>query len=180
MKAVRFSKVVDVSGRPETHLIFTEPSEDKELLAAIKAERVMTVYQATVGNTTDRGEIGFVPGNSRQFLVFPKSLKKFKGRSVVGIKYDLIQVPDVPKSERAGPVHLPKRKARPLPKRRNVPASQRTPTDDLPPARRQGDAADLDSDGIKKLKNQVRRAMKLLEKGKQIAAFDLLKEVVGD
>src|SRR5436190_17884706 len=90
MKTVRFSKVIDGSGKPETHLILTDPKKDKELQAAVKGERVMTVFQGAVGNKTDRGEIGFESGTSRQFLVFPKSLKKFKGKSVVGIKYELI------------------------------------------------------------------------------------------
>jgi hypothetical protein len=83
VKTVRFSKVVEKSGAPETYLVLMDPAKDRTLQAAVKAQRVMTVAQESVGTKTDRGEVGFHPGPSRQFLVFPKSLRA--DRDVVGV-----------------------------------------------------------------------------------------------
>jgi len=41
-------------------------------------------------------------------------------------------------------------------------------------------ADDEESEAIEELKAQVRKAMGELEKGKQVAAFNLLKRIVGD
>ena len=89
MKTVRFSKVFEHSGAPETHLVLIDPAKDRALKSAVKANRVMTLFQESAGTKADHGEIGFLPGPGRQFLVFPKSLKPFIGRAVVGIKYEL-------------------------------------------------------------------------------------------
>ena len=101
VKTVRFTQVVDRCGAPEAHLVLMDPTKDRALQSAVKAHRVMTVFQESVGTKADRGEIGFHPGPGRQFFVFLKSLKSFEGRSVVGIKYDLISSPELPKRERA-------------------------------------------------------------------------------
>jgi hypothetical protein len=196
MKTVRFSNVVEASGNPETLLLFTDPAKDRKLQAAIKAERVMTVLQATVGTASDRGEIGFKLGNSRQFLVFPKSLRRFKGRSVVGIKYDLLRSPEVPKSERAVPASAPKKKKNPAKRPKpHAPAKEKPPklakghphvhssriaANVVPFSSPRGEPVKHEADEITALKNQVRRAMKSLEAGKQVAAFNLLKRAVED
>jgi hypothetical protein len=119
VKNVRFSKVVERCGRPETHLVLTDPAKDRTLQAAVKAQRVMTVRQETVGTKTDRGEVGFHPGQTRQFFVFPKSLRAFADRSVVGIKYDLLSPPEGVKNERAAAARPPKN-----PKRKSVPKAR--------------------------------------------------------
>ena len=75
------------------------------------------VAQEAVGTKRDRSEVGFQSGPGVQFLVFPKSLTPFAGRTVVGIKYDLISSPEVPKSERAKPPRPPK-KPKPKPARK--------------------------------------------------------------
>lgn len=96
-----------------------DPAKDRTFQAALKAQRVTTVFQEAVGTKTDRGEVGFQPGRGRQFLVFPKSLKSFTGRSVVSIKYDLIGSPEVPHSERAKAPRPPKKpKPKPVVKTR--------------------------------------------------------------
>jgi hypothetical protein len=89
MKTVRFSEVVKSSGKPDTHLLLIAPAKDKTLQAAIKSNRVMTVYQES--GSSDYGTIGFVQGSSRQFLVFPQTLKPFADKRVIGIKYDLLE-----------------------------------------------------------------------------------------
>ena len=86
MSTVRFSKVLEACGKPDIHLLLVDPAKDKTLQAAIKSDRVMTLYQQSGG--TDHGVVGFEQGRSRQFLVFPKPLKPFLGQRIVGNKYD--------------------------------------------------------------------------------------------
>jgi hypothetical protein len=91
MDTVRFSQIVESSGKPDTHLLLIDPAKDKTLQAAIKSNRVMTVYQGSRDTKTDYGTIGFAEGPSRQFLIFPKTLKPFADKRVIGIKYELLE-----------------------------------------------------------------------------------------
>jgi len=91
VKTVRFSALVDSAGNPDNHLLLVKPEADKTLQKAIKAKRVVTVFQSAVGNKTDHGEVGFQAGPSRQYLIFPRSVGAFEGRKVVGIKYDWLE-----------------------------------------------------------------------------------------
>jgi len=192
VKTVRFSNVVQKAGTPETYLVLVEPSKDRTLQAAIKAQRVMTVQRAAVGNKTDRGEIGFNPGVSRQFLVFPKSLRSFAGCTVVGIKYDLLGSAEVSEGDRAPAPKPPKKKpvkapaaapAKPERTREKKANREKTPKTmklrvvpfkAAPPRRDEED----DESEVAALKNQVRHAMAVLEAGKVVAAFNLLKRIV--
>lgn len=88
MKTVRFAQLVDAAGRPELKLLWGAPEKDAELQKAIKAGRVLTIHQSNVGQKKDYGTVGFVAEKTAQYLIFPKSLKKFAGDRVVGIKYD--------------------------------------------------------------------------------------------
>jgi hypothetical protein len=99
VSTVRFSKVLEACGKPDIHLLLIDPAKDKTLQAAIKSDRVMTLYQQSGG--TDHGVVGFEQGRSRQFLVFPKSLKAFDGQRIVGIKYDLLEEAPVTEKEPA-------------------------------------------------------------------------------
>lgn len=221
MKTARFSQVVAKCGAPELHLVLIDPAKDRALQAAVKAQRVMTLFQQSVGSRTDHGEVGFQPGPGRQFLVFPHSLRAFGGRTVVGIKYELVQTPDVPKSERAQPAPPPRKKkpapapAAPAPAptvrpaapaarphaptarpssptaRPHAPApSPEPPTPRPHPPKRRSSAKvidfqastddDSESPEIAALKKQVRQAMRVLEEGKPVAAFNLLKRIVGE
>lgn len=123
----------------------------------------------------DRGEVGFEPGRARQFLIFPKSLRAFAGRTVVGVKYDLIGSREIPKSERAA---APRPIKKPKPKRpvrggkpdaeisKKLVAFKPAPQDD-------------EDEEVTDLKKQIRQAMALLEDGKAAAALNLLKRIVG-
>jgi predicted component of type VI protein secretion system len=97
VSTVRFSKVIEACGKPDIHLLLIDPAEDKTLQAAIKTDRVMTLYQQSGG--TDHAVVGFEQGRSRQFLVFPKPLKPFLGQRIVGIKYELLDEIPAPKKE---------------------------------------------------------------------------------
>ena len=179
MKTVRFAKIVENCGEPETHLILMDPAKDRSLQAAVKAQRVMTVFQEAVGAKADRGEIGFQPGSARQFLVFPKSLQEFVGCAVVGIKYDLLHSPEVPEGNRAAPPS-PRKKSKPKPTppvRRKEQAEPETSKNVVTFKPREDEDEDEE---IAELKKQVRHAMAVLEDGKPVAAFNLLKRIVND
>lgn len=90
MQTVRFSQVVARCGEPVTHVQWVALEKDAELQAALKQERVMTVHIQTVGSKKDHGEIGLSEKGQRALLIFPKTLRGFAGKRVVGINYDLL------------------------------------------------------------------------------------------
>jgi len=139
MGTARFADVVEQCGEPESHLILIEPAKDRELQAAIKAKRVMTVFQDTVGSKADRGVVGFELGPARQFLIFPKSLRAFEGKQIIGIKYELWSAKEPSKAERAGPVKKPEKK-KPQPAATKLPPNVFA----FPSMRDEEDAADRD------------------------------------
>lgn len=171
MKTARFAAVVEAAGKPDTHLLLVSPEKDKALQAAIKTHRVMTVHQ--FGNKADHGTVGFVPGRARQFLIFPKSIFKFSGMHIVGIKYDLLKAP--PSKGRAKPAKAPqkrphKRQLRETPERQE-PSHEKVIHFTKPEPHEESEA-------IQDIKNRVLHAMEVLEKGRQVAAFNLLKRIV--
>jgi hypothetical protein len=109
MGTVRFSKVVEAAGKPIVHLLWVDPAKDATLQKAIKAARVMTVYQQPAPTMADFGAVGFDKNVSGQILIFPKSLKQFSDQRVIGVKYDLIEWPAVQKSQQAPEAQPPKR-----------------------------------------------------------------------
>ncbi len=184
MKTVRFSKIVESCGKPDTHLLLIDPAKDKTLQAAIKSNRVMTVYQESGSAKTDHGTIGFEKGTSRQFLIFPKPLKAFLDQHVIGIKYDLLESIPVSKNDRE-----PKPTPKPETKKEKASAKvdrvqkerfEKAPPDKLlefPKPRPSEQVADNRYE-VEELKRRVREAMAVLEEGKQVAAFNLLKRIV--
>lgn len=91
-KTVRFTQVVERCGEPRVHTLWLPPEKDPEFKRARGANRVMTVETAGATGKTDVGRIGFDPADTKpgQFLIFPKSLQRFEGARVVGIKFDLV------------------------------------------------------------------------------------------
>jgi hypothetical protein len=177
VSTARFAKVVEKYGVPEPYLVFGAPEKDRRLKTAIKTNRVMTVFQPSVGTASDRGTIGFEPGTGRQFLIFPKSLRALSGKKIVGIKYDLLSSKKIPISQRAKPSAKPSQAtSKPKPK---APKARGTGPDrskvikfHIPDHH-----GDEDSE-VAELKRKVRRAMEVLEEGKAVAAFNLLKRIV--
>ena len=96
MKIARFTSVVEAAGRPDVHILLTRPEDDKVLQTAIGGHRVMTVHQERVRGRADHGTMGFDPGPSRQYLIFPRSLAQFAGRVIVAIKYELLAEAEPP------------------------------------------------------------------------------------
>jgi len=177
VKTVRFANVVAKCGQPEAHLVLTLPAKDRALQGAIKRGRLMTVFQNSAEGRTDHGIVGFEPGKGRQFLIFPKSLHAFENRNVVGIKYELLAAEESSKADHSRVSPRPSKPERkPAPKAR-IPPEPREKVITFPPAAAAEGPADA---RIVELKNQVRQAMDVLEQGKQIAAFNLLKRIVED
>ena len=101
MKTARFSQVVAKCGKPVVHDQWLPPEKDAALKQAVKSGRIMTVHFHTVGTRKDYGEVGLGEGGQRVLLVFPKSLRAFKDRRIVGISYDLLKEEPPPKRKTA-------------------------------------------------------------------------------
>ena len=87
-KKVRFSQVTEKCGKPGVYTLWQKPSADRHLQAQLKNNRVMTILKAESG--TDFGIAGFKEKKGATYLVFPKSLKSFVDKRVVGIDWTLI------------------------------------------------------------------------------------------
>jgi hypothetical protein len=87
-KTIRFADIVEKAGRPEVYTLWQKPKADRHLQSLIKNNRVMTILPTETGG--DFGLVGFKETKSARYLVFPKSLKRFENRRVVGIKWDLV------------------------------------------------------------------------------------------
>lgn len=184
MKTVRFSKIIESCGKPDIHLLLADPAEDKTLQSAIKSSRVMTVYQESGSTKTDFGTIGFEKGPSRQFLLFPRTLKGFAGKRVIGIKYELLESVAVAKNNRARKAIVKpaagEKKAlantdKGWKERPKKPPPEKLVDFPKPESREEISA---DSAEVEELKRRVRDAMDVLEQGKQVAAFNLLKRIL--
>ncbi|MEI9895372.1 MAG: hypothetical protein WDN28_16160 [Chthoniobacter sp.] len=175
MKTARFSQVVAKCGQPEVHVAWIAPARDRVLQAAVKTNRVMTVLQENVGTKADHGIVGFEAGQNRQFLIFPKSLRSFAGRGIVGIQYDLLDSREVSQKDQAPPARLSKsqRPRRASAKKEKPPTSPKV----VPFPR---GVKEKDSEEVAELKARIRHAMALLEDGKTVAAFNLLQRTVDD
>ena len=88
VKTGRFSEIVEKAGRPESYTLWQKPSADRHLQSAIKNNRIMTIQRTESG--TEFGIVGFKQTKDARYLVFPKSLKRFENRRVVGINWDLV------------------------------------------------------------------------------------------
>ena len=89
VKTARFTQVVEKCGRPESYTLWQKPSADRHLQSQIKNNRVMTIQPTQSG--TEFGIVGFKQGKAARYLVFPKSLKRFENKRIVGINWDIIR-----------------------------------------------------------------------------------------
>jgi hypothetical protein len=88
-KTKRFTDVVDAAGKPEVYTLWQKPAQDRHLQSEIKNNRVMTILRAEAG--TEFGMVGFKETKAASYLIFPKSLKRFENRRIVGINWDLVK-----------------------------------------------------------------------------------------
>jgi hypothetical protein len=215
-KTVRFARIVDKAGQPEVHTLWLPPDKDPQLKRAEKAHQVMTVAPNPTGGKTDVGIVGFDPDSSKrgaQFLIFPKSLERFAGARVVGIKFDLVAQPKLTEARTlAAPAPKRERKhARPAKVARldlepPLETSHGEAADVVPfeQARRSGERKEkltqLKYDAPpkqarpaketstqtaartpsldRKLVREIRAAMKDLQRGKSVVAYQRLERIV--
>jgi len=89
VKTARFSEVVEKCGRPHVYTLWQKPSADHRLEAQIRNNRVMTIQKSESG--TDFGIASFKEEKGASYLVFPKSLKRFADKRIVGIDWALVR-----------------------------------------------------------------------------------------
>jgi hypothetical protein len=97
MKTARFSEVVKKAGAPESYLLLGKPEKDRAFQAALKQQRIMSVHTAMHGGKKDYGTVGWTKEGGAQLLLFPRSLRRFTDRRIVGINYDLMAQHPEPK-----------------------------------------------------------------------------------
>ena len=88
-KTKRFADVVAAAGRPEVYMLWQKPRQDRHLQSEIKNNRVMTIQKSEAGS--EFGMVGFKEKKGASYLIFPKSLKRFENKRIVGINWDLVK-----------------------------------------------------------------------------------------
>jgi hypothetical protein len=89
VKTARFAQVIEKAGRPEAYTLWQKPAQDRHLQSVIKNHRVMTIQKTDAGSQF--GIVGFKERKGASYLVFPKSLKRFEDKRIVGINWDLLK-----------------------------------------------------------------------------------------
>jgi hypothetical protein len=89
VKTARFSQVVEECGKPHVYTLWQKPSADRHLQGQIRNNRVMTIQKSESG--TDFGIGGFKERKGATYLVFPKSLKRFADKRIIGIDWALVR-----------------------------------------------------------------------------------------
>jgi len=89
VKTARFADVVEKVGKPEVYTLWQKPAHDRRLQSEIKNNRVMTIKKSEAGS--EFGMVGFKEQKGANYLIFPKSLKRFENRRIVGINWDLVK-----------------------------------------------------------------------------------------
>ena len=88
-KTIRFSQTVEKCGKPNVYIPWQKPAADRYFQTQLKNNRIVTVQKSDSG--TDFGIVGFKEGKGGRYLVFPKSLKQFADRRVIGIDWTLVR-----------------------------------------------------------------------------------------
>ena len=88
VKTVRFAEVIEKSGEPQSYTLWRKPVDDPQLKKLLSQNRIMTIRR---GAGADFGEVGFHKAKSTIYLQFPRSLKRFEGQRIVGIKWDMVK-----------------------------------------------------------------------------------------
>ena len=89
VKTVRFAQVVEKAGEPEVYTLWQKPDQDRHVQSLVKNHRVMTIQKSDGG--AEFGLVGFKEGKGASYLEFPKSLKRFENKRIIGIKWDLVK-----------------------------------------------------------------------------------------
>jgi len=89
VKTARFAQVVEGCGKPQVYTLWQKPSTDRHLQSQLKNNRVMTILKSESG--TDFGIIGLNESKDARYLIFPKSLKRFANKRIVGIDWEHVR-----------------------------------------------------------------------------------------
>jgi hypothetical protein len=184
MKTVRFPKVVQKCGKPEVYLLMTET--DPDFHKALHADKIMSLSDDSHGAVTEYGTVGYDKKRKGQILLFPKTFKSFEDTKVVGIKYDLFaeEKTDEPTPEkRTKPKEHPKNaKARlaTKPVSRTSKKAEKAPTAEVIHFPKSEKDDEEEDESVTELKGCARQAMRALEKNNSVAAYNLLKRMIGE
>jgi len=88
-KTARFSQVVENCGKPQVYTLWQKPSTDRHFQGQIKKNRVLTILKSESG--TDFGIADFKEAKDARYLIFPRSLKPFVEKRIVGIDWALVR-----------------------------------------------------------------------------------------
>jgi len=88
-KTVRFAAVIESCGDPEVYTLWLPPKKDRRFQTQLGLSRIMTIQRT--GSGTEFGCVGFIERPGALYLAFPKSLKRFTDRRIVGIKWELVK-----------------------------------------------------------------------------------------
>ena len=89
VKTARFAVVVKRAGTPQVYTLWQQPEKDRHFQSMLKNHRVMTIQQKE--GSAEFGVVDFCKDKGATYLVFPKSLKRFEEKRIIGIKWDLVQ-----------------------------------------------------------------------------------------
>jgi hypothetical protein len=89
VKTARFAVVVEKCGTPEVYTLWQKPEADRQFQSLLKKHRIMAVQQSDTGS--EYGVTDFCERKGARFLAFPKSLRPFEEKRIVGIKWDLVK-----------------------------------------------------------------------------------------
>ncbi len=178
VKTVRFTALVQAGGQPKVVTLWSSPEQNHEFMKAVRENRVLTVFQPSVGTKKDFGMVGFIRKRQVSYFVFPRALPYAEGTKIIGIKYEQIQVPETHERLRPAPVSKSAK-----PKKRFSPALIKPAP---PPARKKFRiqirlTATIDMSMDVEAENEKAARAKGLAEGKQKAEFkksDLTARVV--
>ena len=88
VKTTRFALIVEKCGAPAVYTLWQKPAADRKFQSLIKNHKVMTVQTTDAG--TEFGIADYCERKGARYLAFPKSLKRFADRRIVGLKWDLV------------------------------------------------------------------------------------------
>lgn len=175
------AQILEYAGKPRLHLAWVEPTRDPALKRALATHQVVTIHQRARGSKKDFGVVGLEPGRDAQYLIFPKSLRRFEGARIVAIRYpelgQILSLGPVPKAAKRKQAAAPRRKSsapsnlvrfeppRPQPQTPRPTAA--------PPAARASVSADP-------ALRAVARALDALRAGRTQAAQRLLERLLAD
>jgi hypothetical protein len=89
VRIARFSQVVEKCGRPQVYTLWQKPAIDRHFQSHVRNHRVMTVQKSPSG--ADFGVIGLKETKGTTYLGFPKSMRRFADKRIVGINWALLR-----------------------------------------------------------------------------------------